>query len=158
MTFARGFKPPDQWRTFQTRYIGRRQGKTGELPRQFTARFAETPLQALHNFVVGIAVARITRIVAAHGLDPCFGVLHDGRKPGRFSLAWDAIEVFRPVLAVAVFDYAARKIFERADFASQDGVVRLSPWIAREGAAIACKTAPLSMQVWEVRKIERLLS
>src|ERR1700732_1998720 len=108
---------PAQWRAFKTRYIGRAQGKVGELPRQFTARFAETPLQALHNFAVGIAVARITRVMAARGLDPCFGFLHDGRKPGRFSLAWDAVEVFRPVLATAVFDYAGDKKFECADFA-----------------------------------------
>ena len=65
MNFERGFKPPEQWRTFQTRYIGRAQGKVGELARQFTARSAETPLQALHNFAVGIAVARITRVIAA---------------------------------------------------------------------------------------------
>ena len=70
INFVRGFKPPEQWRSFQTRYIGRAQGKTGELSRQFTARFAETPLQAHHNFAVGIAVARITRIMAARGLDP----------------------------------------------------------------------------------------
>jgi len=155
--FVKGFRPPEQWRTFQTRYIGRAQGKTGELPRQFTARFAETPLQALHNFTVGIAVARITRVIAAQGLDPCFGFLHDGRKPGRFSLAWDAIEVFRPALATAVFDYAGKQKFERADFASQNGVVRLSPWIARECATVACTSAPLIRLVREVGKIERLL-
>jgi hypothetical protein len=50
LCFAKEFKPPAQWRSFRTRYIGRAQGKSGELPRQFTARFAETPLQALHNF------------------------------------------------------------------------------------------------------------
>ena len=67
-------------------------GKVGELPRQFTARFAETPLQALHNFAVSITAARLVRVIAAKGLDPYFGFLHDGRKPGRYSLAWDAIE------------------------------------------------------------------
>jgi hypothetical protein len=157
INFVRGFKPPEQWRSFQTRYIGRAQGKTGELSRQFTARFAETPLQALHNFAVGIAVARITRIMAAWGLDPCFGFLHDGRKLGRFSLAWDAVEVFRPVLATAVVDYTATKKFEQANFASQDGVVRLSPWIARESATVACTAAPLAMLAREVKKIETLL-
>jgi len=157
VNFVKGFTPPRQWRTFQTRYIGRAQGKTGELARQFTPRFAETPLQALHNFAVGIAVARITRVIAVRGLDPCFGFLHDGRKPGRFSMAWDTIETLRPALATAVFDYAAKKVFERADFASQDGIVRLSSWIARECAAIACKTAPLTLLVREVRKIESLL-
>ena len=97
--FAKGFNPPAQWRSFKTRYIGRVQGKSGELPRQFTARFAETPLQALHNFAVSITAARLTRVIAARGLDPCFGFLHDGKKPGRYSLAWDAIEVLRPSTA-----------------------------------------------------------
>jgi CRISPR/Cas system-associated endonuclease Cas1 len=130
LAFARGFNPPAQWRTFKTRYIGRRQGKSGELARQFTPRFAETPLQAMHNFVVAVAVARMTRVIVAKGFDPCFGFLHDGRKPGRMSLAWDCIEACRPKLATAVFDYAGKREFERAEFMSQDGVVRLSSHIA----------------------------
>jgi len=157
LAFARGFSPPKQWRVFKTRYIGRAQGKSGELARQFTPRFAETPLQAMHNFVVSIAVARITRVIAARGLDPCFGFLHDGRKPGRFSLAWDAIEVLRQRLAEAVFDFAASREFRQADFAQQDGVVRLSSRIARECAAIAYQAAPLTAYVQAVRKIESLL-
>jgi CRISPR/Cas system-associated endonuclease Cas1 len=108
--FAKGFKPPEQWHTFKSRYIGRRQGKSGELPRQFTARFAETPLQALHNVVVSITTARLVRVIAARGYDPCFGFLHDGRKPGRYSFAWDAVEVLRPALAEAVFRYARERV------------------------------------------------
>ncbi len=157
VNFERGYKPPEQWRTFQTKYIGRPQGRVGELPRQFTARFAETPLQALHNFTIGIVVARLTRVIAVHGLDCCYGFLHNGRKPGRLSLAWDAIEVFRPVLTTAVFDYSKGKVFERADFATQDGVVRLSSWIAKECANLACHTVPLAMMTREVKKIEKLL-
>jgi CRISPR associated protein Cas1 len=61
LRFVKGFNPPAQWRSFKTRYIGRRQGKSGELPRQFTARFAETPLQALHNVLVSITAARLAR-------------------------------------------------------------------------------------------------
>jgi hypothetical protein len=72
-------------------------------------------------------------------------------------LAWDAVETLRPALATAVFGYAADKEFRRADFASQDGVVRLSQWIARECVEVACKTAPMMMLVREVSKIERLL-
>jgi CRISPR/Cas system-associated endonuclease Cas1 len=157
LRFAKGFKPPVQWKSFKTRYIGRVQGKSGELPKQFTARFAETPLQALHNFAVGVVVARITQVVAGRGLDPCFGFLHDGRKPGRYSLTWDVVEVFRPILAVAVFEYARKKVFERADFVLQSGVVRLSSWIARECAAVACQAVSLMMMVREVRQIERVL-
>jgi CRISPR/Cas system-associated endonuclease Cas1 len=136
LRFRRGFNPPAQWRSFKSRYIGRRQGKSGELPKQFTARFAETPLQALHNFAVSVTAARLVRVIAARHLDPCFGFLHDGRKPGRYSLAWDTIESLRPGLATAIFDYAGAREFERGEFASQDGVVRLSSHVAKECAAV----------------------
>jgi len=155
--FAKGFNPPTQWRSFETRYIGRRQGKSGELPRQFTARFAETPLQALHNFAVSISAARLVRIITARGYDPCFGFLHDGKKPGRYSFAWDAIETLRPALATAIFEYAAAQEFERADFMSQDGVVRLSSHIARECATLVLETLPIKMLVQAVKKIGELL-
>ena len=125
LEFVKGYRPPERWRFFKTRYIGRAQGKSGELAKQFTPRFAETPLQAMHNFAVAIVVARLTRVICARGLDPCFGFLHDGKKPGRYSLAWDAVEVLRPGIAEAVFDYARGRVFKRADFAQQDGVVRI---------------------------------
>ena len=157
LSFVKGFEPPKEWRVFKTRYIGREQGKIGELPKQFTPRFAGTPLQAMHNFVIGIATARMTCVIAARGLDPCFGFLHDGKKPGRFSLAWDAIEVLRPALAVAVFDYAARCQFQRADFATQDGLVRLFPHIAKDCAAAAVEAAPLVEMMQAVKKIEVML-
>jgi CRISPR/Cas system-associated endonuclease Cas1 len=154
LQFVKGFKPPAGWYKFKTRYIGRRQGKCGELPKQFTARFAETPLQASHNFSVAITAARLTRVIAARGYDPVFGFLHNGKKPGRYSLAWDAIEPLRPELATAVFDYAASRKFERAEFASQAGVVRLSAHIARECTTMTLKTMPITMLVQAVKKIE----
>jgi CRISPR/Cas system-associated endonuclease Cas1 len=155
--FVKGFKPPKQWYTFKSRYIGRAQGKSGELAKQFTARFAETPLQALHNFAVSITAARLVRVIAARGYDPCFGFLHDGKKPGRYSFAWDAIEVLRPELAKAVFGYAREREFERAEFMSQGGVVRLSTAIANECMALVLKTMPVKMLVDTVKKIERML-
>jgi CRISPR associated protein Cas1 len=154
--FVRGFKPPARWKTFQTRYIGRAQGTVGELPKQFTARF-ESPLQALQNFAVGIVVARITRVIVARGLDPSFGFLHNGKKPGRYSLSWDAIETCRPALAESVFGYAAGRTFERADFAQQSGVVRLMTGTARECAKVACETISLAMMVKEVKQVKRML-
>jgi CRISPR/Cas system-associated endonuclease Cas1 len=157
IVFVKGFRPPEQWRAFQTRYIGRRQGKSGELPKQFTARFAETPLQALHNFAVSITAARLVRVIAASHLDPCFGFLHNGRKPGRYSLAWDTIESLRPGLATAIFEYAGAREFERGEFASQDGVVRLSSHVARECAAVALNTVSLAMMAREVERIEKAI-
>ena len=97
LTF-KGAAVPAEWRSWPGRYIGRRQGRLGELAAQFTARNAIHPMQALHNYAVGIAAARMTRVVVAKGLDPCFGFLHDGRKPGRLSLVWDCVELHRPEL------------------------------------------------------------
>src|ERR1700730_19036709 len=54
-----------EWRSWPGRCIGRRQGRLGELAAQFTARNAVHPLQALHNYAVGIAAARMTRGVVA---------------------------------------------------------------------------------------------
>ena len=144
IVFVKGFRPPEQWLTFQTRYIGRRQGKSGELPKQFTARFAET-------------AARLVRVIAARHLDPCFGFLHDGRKPGRYSLAWDTIESLRPGLATAIFEYAGAREFERGEFASQDGVVRLSSHVARECAAVALNAVSVAMMAREVERIEKAI-
>ena len=157
LEFAKGFDPPKQWRSFKTRYIGRPQGKSGELPRQFTARFAETPLQAMHNFAVSVTAIRLVRVIAARGLDPCWGFLHNGKKPGRYSLAWDALEVLRPSLATAVFKYAGSRRFRRGDFASQDGVVRLSSHIAKECMDVTEKTAPIERLVQAVKGIEKEL-
>jgi CRISPR-associated protein Cas1 len=137
---------PIGWRVFQSRYIGRPQGRLGELAAQFTPRNAIHPMQALQNFAVAIAVARMTRVIIAHGLDPCFGFLHDGRKPGRMSLVWDAVEPLRPAIVSAVFGYVAEHIFEKKDFIvfihkiSSEKTVRLAPNLAKEIAALTAKT------------------
>jgi CRISPR-associated protein Cas1 len=62
-----------EWRSFQTRYIGRRQGWLGELSAQFTARGAVHPMQAMLNYAKGVLAGRMTRVIAARGFDPCFG-------------------------------------------------------------------------------------
>ncbi len=82
------------WRMFETRYIGRRLGKLGELDKHFTARHAHQPMQAMLNFAASISAARMTRCIIARGLDASFGFLHNARKPGRLSLVWDCIEPF----------------------------------------------------------------
>jgi len=85
MRFA-GASVPADWHSWPARYIGRRQGRLGELAAQFTARGAVHPMQAMLNFATAIVTARLTRAIIAMGMDPCFGFLHDGRKPGRLSL------------------------------------------------------------------------
>ena len=91
------------------------QGRLGELAAQFTALGATHPMQAMLNFATAIVTARLRRAIIAEGLDPCFGFLHDGRKPGRMSLVWDAIEPLRPKVVRAVFGYAGSHEFERRD-------------------------------------------
>src|ERR1700730_9866255 len=135
-----------------------RQGKLGELAAQFTARDAIHPLQALHNYAVGIAAARMTRVVIVRGLDAGFGFLRDGRKPGRLSLVWDAIEPLRPELVRAVFEFAGTRMFRKDDFTVvEGGVVRLKGDIIREVARVALKAASIRECMKVVRWIEGLL-
>jgi CRISPR-associated endonuclease Cas1 len=141
MSFA-GAAVPADW----GRYIGRRQGRLGELGAKFTARGAVHPMQAMHNFATAIVTARLARAIVARGLDPCFGFLHEGRKQGRLSLVWDAIEPLRPRLVSAVFGYAANHEFEKKDFLvfvhkrTREKTVRLAPPLAKEIAVLALKT------------------
>jgi hypothetical protein len=72
--------------------------------------------------------------------------LHDGRKPGRMSLVWDAVEPLRLGLVRAVFGYAAIHEFEKKDFLvfvhkiTCERTVRLAPPLAKEIAALTIKT------------------
>jgi hypothetical protein len=56
-----------------------------------------------------------------------------------------------------VFEYARKKKFERGDFMSQEGVVRLSSHIARECASMVLETVPITMLVQAVKQIESAL-
>jgi CRISPR/Cas system-associated endonuclease Cas1 len=100
----------------------------------------------LQNYAVGVLAGRMTRVVIARGLDCGFGFLHDGRKPGRLSLVWDAVEPLRPKLIKAVFGYAGSHEFERQDFlvfvhkVTAERTVRLAAGLAKEIAALAMKT------------------
>jgi hypothetical protein len=120
----------------------RRQGRLGELGAQFTARGAVHPMQALHNFAVGVVAARMTRVVIARGMDPVFGYLHDGRKPGRLSLTWDCI--VRPGLVTAVFRFAEGRTFKKSEFRVVEGLVRLVPRMAMEMTAVALDTVSIA--------------
>jgi CRISPR/Cas system-associated endonuclease Cas1 len=100
----------------------------------------------------------MTRVLIVRGLDPSFGFLHDGRKPGRLSLVWDCVEPLRPGLVRAVFGFAGGRTFRKGDFAVfEGGAVRLSAQVAREVAGVVIKTLPLTRYVEAVRIIERKL-
>jgi CRISPR/Cas system-associated endonuclease Cas1 len=101
-------------------------------------------MQAMLNYSVGVLTGRMTRVVLASGLDAAFGFLHDGRKPGRMSLVWDAVEPLRPRLVAAVFGMADERAFKRYDFGifANDGVGLLPP-LAREVAGLTARTVTL---------------
>jgi CRISPR-associated endonuclease Cas1 len=154
----KGAGVPAEWRLWPGRYIGRRQGRLGELAAQFTARGAIHPMQAMLNYSVGVLAGRMTRVVIASGLDAAFGFLHDGRKPGRMSLVWDCIEPHRPKLVRAVFEMAERRAFKRYDFGifANDGVGLLPP-LAREIAELTIRTVTLKDMVKTVDWIAGLI-
>jgi CRISPR-associated protein Cas1 len=115
-------------------------------------------MQAMLNFSMAIVAARMTRAIVAVGLDPCFGFLHDGRKPGRLSLVWDCIEPLRPGVVSAVFEYASGKVFRKGDFAvSTEGIVRLGGNIAREVAELVIGKFPFTRYMKAVKIVERVL-
>src|ERR1700732_5180278 len=64
-----GSNAPAEWRSWPGRYIGRRQGRLGELSPQFTARGAVHPMQALLNFTTSVLASRMARVIVARGLD-----------------------------------------------------------------------------------------
>src|SRR5580704_3434764 len=117
----------------------------------------------MQNYAIGIVTARMTRVVIAMGLDPCFGFLHDGRKPGRLSLVWDCVEPLRPRLVRAVFEYASEHEFERRDFLvfvhkiTFERTVRLAPPLAKEIVEVAVKAVSVRECVKTVKWLVRLL-
>ena len=115
-------------------------------------------MQAMLNYAIGVLAGRMTRVVIAKGLDAGFGFLHDGRKPGRLSLVWDAVEPHRPGLVRAVFRHAEGRAFKRYDFGifANDGVGLLPP-LAKEIAELTVKTATLRDMVKTVDWVAGLI-
>jgi CRISPR/Cas system-associated endonuclease Cas1 len=125
----------------------------GALAAEFTARVH--PMQALQNYATGIVTARMTRVVIARGMEPCFGFLHDGRKPG---LIWDCVEPFRPELVRAVFGFAGGRAFKKADFAViAGGIVRLTDELRREIAEVVIGKFSITRYMEAVKVVERKL-
>jgi CRISPR/Cas system-associated endonuclease Cas1 len=118
-------------------------------------------MQAMLNYAIGVLAGRMTRVVTAYGLDPVFGFLHDGRKPGRLSLVWDCVELHRPKLVGAVFEFAGRRVFRKSEFRTvEGGVVRLAPGMMGEVAELAIKTVTLKDMIktveWVTRQIRKV--
>jgi CRISP-associated protein Cas1 len=78
-------------------------------------RYATHPINAMLNAVFSVTAGRLAAELAAHGAHPAIGFLH-ADKPGRWSLAWDAIEPLRPSIEASLFAFIRRYQFSGGDF------------------------------------------
>lgn len=77
-------------------------------------RGARHPVNAVLNATFAVTAGRLAAYLAATGLSPAIGFLH-ADKPGRYSLAWDAIEPLRPMIEARAFRFIARERFATDD-------------------------------------------
>jgi CRISPR-associated protein Cas1 len=90
-------------------------------------RGARHPVNAMLNAAFSVTAGRLAAYLAGMGLTPVIGFLHADKR-GRWSLAWDAIEVLRPAIEAQVFALIERERFALDDFVrAPDGSVRLAP-------------------------------
>jgi CRISP-associated protein Cas1 len=76
---------------------------------------ATHPVNAMLNAVFSVTAGRLVAALQAAGAHPAIGFLH-ADKPGRWSLAWDAIEPLRPSIEASLFAFIRRHQFSGADF------------------------------------------
>jgi CRISP-associated protein Cas1 len=90
-----------------------------------SARRASHPINAMLNAAFSITAGRLAAQLVAQGLHPAPGFLH-ADKPGRWSLAYDAIEPLRPMIERSVFDFVRKNQFGANDFIlTKNGSIRL---------------------------------
>ena len=78
-------------------------------------RHATHPVNAMLNAVFSVTAGRLAAVLVAAGAHPAIGFLH-ADKPGRWSLAWDAIEPLRASIEADVFAFIRRHQFSGGDF------------------------------------------
>jgi CRISP-associated protein Cas1 len=118
-------------------------------------RAARHPINAMLNAAFAVTAGRLAAYIAAAGLSPAIGFLH-ADKPGRWSLAWDAIEPLRPMIEARTFRFVARERFTPDDFIrASDGSLRLAPGLL---SAVLDDCAPPSQPLAQcVRWLTRLI-
>ncbi|MBM3883746.1 MAG: CRISPR-associated endonuclease Cas1 [Verrucomicrobia bacterium] len=84
------------------------------------------PVNACISFAATILYNESVAFAHAHGLDPALGLLHS-TEDGRWSLALDLIEAFRPILVEALaLDLFSHQILNADHFESRNGGVFLN--------------------------------
>ncbi len=84
------------------------------------------PVNACISFGATILYSELVTFIHAHGLDPAIGLLH-ASEDGRWSLALDLMEPFRPVLIEALaLDLFSHQILNHTHFETRDGGVFLN--------------------------------
>jgi CRISPR-associated protein Cas1 len=78
-------------------------------------RYATHPMNAMLNAVFSVTAGRLAAALEAAGAHSAIGFLH-ADKPGRWSLAWDAIEPLRPSIEASLFAFVRRYQFSGGDF------------------------------------------
>jgi CRISPR-associated endonuclease Cas1 len=125
-----GFRPrltdrcPAAWSVFR--------GRLEKHKTQFVPRWAKSPVNAALNYGYAVALGNCTRALVGLGLDPAFGFLHHGDVVGRLSLSYDVIELIRPRVDHAVFQFLRSRAFDRKEFEEAGSQVLLGPKVARE--------------------------
>ena len=108
------------------------------------------------NAAFAVTAGRLAAYLAAVGLSPAIGFLH-ADKPGRWSLAWDAIEPLRPGIEARVFRFIEHERFAMDDFVqAPDGSLRLAPGLL-SAVLNSCAPPPQTLAA-TVRWIARLIA
>jgi CRISPR-associated protein Cas1 len=97
---------PSPWARFSSRYSS--VGQRG-------ARHADHPVNALLNWSYAVVAGRLAAELFARGACLAIGFLHADRE-GRYSLAYDALELLRPLIDEKVFAFVANTRFRMGDF------------------------------------------
>jgi CRISPR-associated protein Cas1 len=84
------------------------------------------PVNACVSFGATLVYSEAVSFIHAHGLDPALGLLH-ATEDGRWSLALDLIEPFRPVLVEALaLDLFSHQVLNPGHFEPKNGGVYLN--------------------------------
>jgi CRISPR-associated protein Cas1 len=103
----------------------------GFLPTAFpferrSTRPPQNPVNACISFGASFVYNEMTAAIHAQGLDPALGFLHQTEN-GRWSLALDLMEPFRPVLVEALaLDLFSHAMVGKDDFEARDGGIYLN--------------------------------